>query len=388
MRHVSAAGSSTRAQLAVATGLTKATVSSLVGELLDGGLLTELGVQANGQSGRPGSALTINRRVHCGIGLEINVDYVAACVTDLDHHVRYHRVESADTQREITNSLEQLDRVAHTALRAAAESGLTPHGIAVALPGIVDPTAGRLLQAPNLGWLDVPIADMLATSLGLAPNDVWLDNEANLGALGELWFGGGVAWGDFVYVSGEIGIGAGIVSSGQTYRGAHGFAGEIGHISIDPSGEPCSCGGRGCIERFCGQEAVLRAAGLPTRPATSTGKPDGPISDLLNALQSADPHALYAVRRAGEALGVGLAGVVNIIDPDTVVLGGIFTPLAPWLTEPFTTTLLRQVVARRWSTPQVEASTLGPDAAVRGAAGLVTQQVLGDPGRVTRPAET
>lgn len=383
MRGIAASGRGTRARLAATTGLTKATVSSLVGELVEAGLLIEPGARAQGATGRPGSVLEVNRQGHAGIGLELNVDYVAGCVLDLGQRVRYHRVECADNRGDAA-SLARLSRVASAAVGAAEDLDLTPQGIAVALPGIVDVDAGRLVHAPNLGWTDLPVADILAENLRMDPTGLCLENEANLAALGGLWFEDGSAWGDFVYVSGEIGVGAGVVTAGRLYRGSHGFAGEIGHVSIDPNGEACGCGGRGCVERRCGQEAMLRAAGLPTDTATSTGDPDGPVADLLAALRRGEPAALRAVRRAGEALGVGLGNVVNVVDPDTIVLGGIFTPLARWLDEPLAASLNRQAIAARWSRPRLAVSTLGPEAAVRGAAGLVVQGIVDDPARVTR----
>lgn len=380
LRHVSRNGKSSRAQLASATGLTKATVSSLVAELLDAYLLIELGPEPRGLTGRPGSALALNPDRYAGIGLEINVDYVAACVTDLKHRIRYHHVECADNRADAKIALDRLARLGSVAIRAAHEMELTPCGITLALPGIVDQVTGRLLRAPNLNWTDLPVVESLGDRLDVRPEEIHLDNEANLAALGELWFGGGEALGDFIHVSGEIGIGAGIVTRRALYRGARGFAGEIGHISIDPSGELCGCGGRGCLERFCGQEAMLRAAGLPpAAPATSTGDPGGPISGLLAALQRGEQQAIRAVRQGGEALGIGLAGVANVVDPDTIVLGGIFTPLASWLMEPFTAALLRQTVVTRWAPPRVAVSSLGPQAAVRGAAGSVVQRILADP---------
>lgn len=385
LRAIAGTGRSTRARLAAATGLTKATVSSLIAELAGYGLVVESGARTKGTTGRPGSVLEINRQGHAGIGLEINVDYIAACVIDLAQQVRYYRVECADNRGEHETALTRLAHVAAATRCAAADLGLRPQGMAVAVPGIVDVDSRRLLHAPNLGWTDSPLADLLAHRLGMDPTDVWLENEANLAALGGLWFDDSSAWGDFVYVSGEIGVGAGIATGGQMYRGTRGFAGEIGHVTIDPFGESCECGGRGCVERFCGQEALLRAAGLPTETATSTGKPDGPIAELLAALEREDTRALRAVHQAGESLGVGLANVVNVVDPDTVVLGGIFTPLAPWLGAPLAAALERQVLAASWSLPQVAVSTLGPEAAVRGAAGLVIQQLLDDPARITRP---
>ncbi|GAB3484521.1 ROK family protein [Nocardiopsis coralliicola] len=383
---VSTHGPLTRARLAEATGLTKATVSSLVAELLEARLLTEAGVLPNGGAGRPGTVLDIHGGAHASIGLEVNVDYMAVCVSDLGHGVRYHRVECADNRGAARPALDRLARLLDLALRAARDAGLQPIGVSLAVPGLVAPEAGRLLRAPNLGWSDLPIAAMLAERVGLEPGAIRLDNEANLAALGELAFGRGGAWGDYVQVSGEIGVGAGIIRGGRIDRGSHGFAGEVGHLSLDPAGEPCGCGGRGCLERYCGLEALSRAAGLPaSEPATTIGDPSGPVAQLLAVLEGGDAQAAAAVARVGEYLGTGMAGVVNVVDPDTVVLGGMFAPLAPWIAEPFAAALLPQTIAARWAPPRVEVSTLGPDAAVRGAAGLGIAELLADPARVTRP---
>lgn len=386
LRRVSTHGPVTRAQLATVTGLTKATVSSLVTELTRAGLLTDLGTRPNGGAGRPGSALDIDRDSAASIGLEVNVDYMAACVSDLGYRIRYHRVECADNRNTPEAAVDRLARLLDQALDAAHENGLRPQGIALALPGLVDPATNRLLHAPNLNWSDVPLADALTERLGLRPGLVRLDNEANLAALGELSFGGGREWGDFVQISGEIGVGAGIIAGGRIARGSRGFSGEIGHISLNPHGQRCGCGGHGCLELHSGLEAMLDGAGLSSAGlATSIGHPTGPISQLVAALHRQEPHALEAVVSAGRYLGTGMANVVNTVDPDTVVLGGVYAPLAPWLAEPFTQALHRQSIAARWASPRIAVSDLGSDAAVRGAAGLGIEDVMNDPARVTRP---
>jgi predicted NBD/HSP70 family sugar kinase len=276
-------------------------------------------------------------------------------------------------------ALGRLAHMAETALDAASAQGLLVRGMGVALPGVVDVDRGMLLHAPNLGWRDLPVRQILGAQVNLQPERVDVENEANLAALAELWFGRGAEWGDYLHVSGEIGVGAGIVSGGRMVRGSHGFAGEAGHISIDMNGPACPCGARGCLERYCGQEAILRAAGLDPTPATSTGQPDGSIADLLTALDAGRARPRRAVHRAGEALGRGLAGAVNLLDVDTVVLGGIYSSLAPWLAEPFTDSLRRNTLTTRWAPTRVEVSELGADAAVRGAAELTIQRLLTDP---------
>lgn len=368
-----------RAQLAAATGLTKATVSSLVSQLLDLGLVEEPGLRARGEFGRPGSVLALNAGGCAGVGVEINVDYLAVCVVDFADRTRFHRVDVVDNREAPEEALGRVALMTQTALDAARAEGLLVHGIGVAVPGVVDVDHGVLLLAPNLGWRDLPVREVLGARVSVDPQRVEVENEANLSALAELWFGRGADWGDYLHVSGEIGIGAGIVSGGRILRGSHGFAGEAGHISIDRNGPACPCGARGCLERYCGQEAILRAAGLDATPATSTGRIDGPMTDLLAALNSGEAKALRAVGAAGDALGQGLAGAVNLLDVDTVGLGGIYSSLAPWLTGPFTDSLHRNTITTRWTPTRVEVSDLGGGAAVRGAAELPLQRVINDP---------
>ncbi|WP_149258753.1 ROK family transcriptional regulator [Actinomadura sp. K4S16] len=375
LEHVARHQPVTRARLAELTGFTKTTVSNLVSLLEGAGLVRDGAPVHEGERGRPGVGVSVHGDGAAGLGLEVNVDYLSACVLDLAKQVRYRHVVSSDNRgREPGAVLAALSALAGEAVAAAAGQGLTVAGAAVALPGLLDRENGVVRHAPNLGWTDVPVTGVpgLATAL---PAEY--DNEANLAALGELWFGGGARFGDFVHVSGEIGIGAGIVVDGRVFRGAHGFAGELGHLVADPSGPACSCGGRGCLEQVAGQEAMLRAAGLPaTRPAAG---PEGSVGRLVDRLDAGDAAALEAVARAGRALGGALASVVNLIDPDTVVLGGVFSPLAAWIRPPLEGVLAAGLGSLRRGAPPVEVSGLAEGAAVLGAAGLVVQRVIADP---------
>lgn len=375
LEHVARHQPVTRARLAELTGFTKTTVSNLVSLLEGAGLVRDGAPVHEGERGRPGVGVSVHGAGAAGLGLEVNVDYLAACVLDLAKRVRYRHVVSSDNRgREPGAVLAALSALADEAVAAAAGQGLTVAGAAVALPGMLDRENGVVRHAPNLGWTDVPVtgAPGLVTAL---PAEY--DNEANLAALGELWFGGGARFGDFVHVSGEIGIGAGIVVDGRVFRGAHGFAGELGHLIADPSGPACSCGGRGCLEQIAGQEALLRAAGLPvTRPAAGPG---GSVSRLVARLDAGDEAALDAVTGAGRALGGALASVVNLLDPDTIVLGGVFSPLAAWVRPPLRAVLAEGSGSLRRGAPPVEISGLAEGAAVLGAAGLVVERVIADP---------
>jgi predicted NBD/HSP70 family sugar kinase len=386
---VAAGGPLSRARIASATGLTKATVSSLVDDLVHAGLVTELGPEARGVVGRPGSALELNRSGYAGLGLEVNVDYLAVCVTDLAGDVRHLRTLAGDNRRQSPRQvLARATRIARTATGAARAAGLEVAGLAVALPGLVEAGPGRLRVAPNLGWVDVPVVDYLARRLepGLLP--IAVDNEANLAALGELWFGGHDGLTDFVHVSGEIGVGAGIVVGRELFRGVQGFAGEVGHVTVQPDGPPCRCGARGCLEQIAGQEAILRAAGLRAEAGTRAGQPGGSVSELESRARAGEPRVIEAIEAAGRALGIALAATVNLVAPEAVVLGGLYTLLDPWLREPFIAELRARAIGQRWSPVRVLRSRLGPDAAVRGAAGAVVREVLSNPSAVLRSFTT
>jgi predicted NBD/HSP70 family sugar kinase len=374
-----------RARLAQMTGFTKTTVSTLVAALGDAGLIKEDGPVRGGERGRPATAVSVNGDRVGGLGLEVNVDYLAACVLDLGRGIRHRRIVPADNRgRAPERVTADLSLLAERTIAAADGDRLSIAGAVVALPGALDRAGGRLRTAPNLGWADVAIGTLLAEALPRLPLPADHDNEANLAALGELWLGDGPELGSYLHVSGEIGIGAGIVVDGAVFRGAHGFAGELGHVVVDPAGPACACGGRGCLEQIAGQEAILRAAGIDEATATSSASPDGPLSALVTRLSAGDERALAAVRRAGESLGHALAAAVNLLDPDTIVLGGIFSALAPWARPAAEAALADAAGVVRASPPRVTVSRLGGDAAALGAAALVVERVLGDPARLVR----
>ncbi|MET8140069.1 ROK family transcriptional regulator [Sphaerisporangium sp. NPDC005288] len=355
-------GPLTRAALAEATGLSKTTVSKLVADLIDAGMAVESGTVGDGERGRPGVAVRLSGHRVAALGLEINVDYLAACVVDLSRTVRLLRAQAVDNRAASPEDvIVRLRALATSVLAEAAGLGLSVAGGIVALPGPVDRSTGNVHRAPNLGWRHVAVAG----ALGL-PLPVLVENEANLAALGELWFGSGAALGDFLHVSGEIGIGAGLVVDGALFRGAHGYAGELGHVVVSPDGPECRCGGSGCLERYAGQDALL--------------PPGEEMSALVARLRAGDRDALAACERAGTALGVALSSAVNLLDPDTIVLGGIFAPLFPWVSGPAEETLHQRLGQMRARVPAVVVSQVGADAAPLGAAGQVLQRIIADPG--------
>ncbi|WP_030147364.1 MULTISPECIES: ROK family transcriptional regulator [unclassified Streptomyces] len=370
MHAVSAEGPLSRAAVASRIGLTRAAVSTLVDELIRSGLLEELGPQRPGRVGRPGSALAVSGRGPAGIGAEIGVDHLAVCAVDLRGRTRSRAVRhSLNRGRSPRTVIEELNELIRLVVAEAEGEGLWPAGLAVAVPGLVARDARTVVRAPNLDWRDTDLGGLLPSGFPLT-----VDNEANFGALAELWLGEGTPR-DFLHVSAEIGIGAAVVVDGGLLRGTRGFAGELGHVPVRPDGPECACGGRGCLEQYAGEEAVLRAAGLV---------PDEDRVGLLAGhAAEGDEDVRRALRDAGTALGVALTGAVNLLDPESVVLGGELSALAPWLLPS-----LRDELARRTAGPPcpVSVSRLGPQGPLLGAAHSVVRAVLDDPAAVAERA--
>lgn len=373
LRHVVRHGPRSRATIALETGLNKSTVSSLVTELIELELLSERGAERRGLVGRPGLVVELAPHGAVALGLEVGVDYLAVHASDLSGADRHRHLEPGDNRgRPTTEVLDRLGALARDALADLRAQGLHPAGATVAVPGLVDIASGELIVAPNLHWEDVPVAEMLRDRLG-EPLAVSADNEANLSALAERWEGAGRDMADFLHVSGEVGVGAGIVLGGELFRGRRGFGGEVGHMTVDPRGEPCQCGSRGCLETKVGLDKLVAAA--DARDAT----------DLIDRARAGDATVLDALHEGGRWLGIGAADVANLLDLQAVVLGGYFGTLAEWLVEGVAAELRLRVLGPRWAVPRVIASALGPEAAVRGAAALVLRAVLADPASAAKP---
>ncbi|WP_369387741.1 ROK family protein [Streptomyces sp. CG1] len=360
---VSAEGSLSRAAVASRIGLTRAAVSTLVDELIRWGLLEELGPERPGRVGRPGSALAVSGRGPAGIGAEIGVDHLAVCAVDLRGDVRARAVRhTVNRGRAPGPAVGELTELVRRVVVEAEREALWPAGLAVAVPGLVARDGRTVVHAPNLDWHDTDLGALLPGDWPLT-----VDNEANFGALAELWLGDGIPH-DFLHVSAEIGIGAAVVVDGGLLRGTRGFAGELGHVPVRPDGPQCPCGGRGCLEQYAGEEAVLRAAGLEPR--------EDLVGLLAGRAEQGDERVRAALRDAGTALGIALTGAVNLLDPETVVLGGALAGLSPWLLPSLET----ELTSRTAGPPcPVTVSRLGSEGPLLGAAHSVVRGVLDDP---------
>lgn len=357
LRTVDAEEPVSRARVAARTGLTRGTVSSLVDELLAAGFVAELS-PARGVPGRPASPLQLNRAGPAGLGVEIGVDAVGACVVDLSGTVRALRtVRSGHRDLPPAAALRPLARLTAEVVAEAAGHGLRVAGAVAALPGVVGPD-GVLERAPNLPrWHDVDVVARVGAALAPVVGDLTVraGNEADLAALAEREAGAGP---DFLHVSGGIGVGAGIVLDGELFRGPGGRAGELGHVVVEPGGPTCTCGGHGCLEQVAGQNALLRLAGAAD------------VDELLRT-----PGPAPAV--AGRALGIALSAAINLLDIPTVILGGLYAELGTPLAEALTTELRARVPSR----PEVDVRLGDPDAggAMRAAGAWVVRRLLRNP---------
>ncbi|MFB9662975.1 ROK family protein [Glycomyces mayteni] len=358
-----------RTELAAATGLTRPTITRIVEELLAGRLVTETGTNPDGRAGRPRVGLTLSRTGPAGLGLDIRSDGLAACVVDLAGRVR-HLAFAPLTDTDAPAVLDRLGRMAAEAVTAAAAEDLTVVTATLAVPGPVD--GGIVRTAPALGWRDVPAAELLDAALeglGLATA---VDSEANLAARGELHAtGADRTLTHFVYVSGGLDIGAGLVMDGRLLRGARGWGGELGHVTVDPEGKPCRCGSRGCLQTYASLPALLGGEAVPAGAS--------PESVILGRADAGRPETLAALETAASALGVALANVCNLLGVDTVFLGGSFALMDSWLSAGVQAELSQRVLFADWAPVTVRPATIGPDAAAIGAALAVVDRISADP---------
>ena len=342
-------GPLSRAELSRRLGLTKATTSALAVDLLDRELVEEQAARLPGRVGRPAVAVAAAASSVGALGLEINVDSVAAGIVDLAGTISVRHRRDGDYHRAgPPRVFDHLRAVADAALRDAARQQIRIVGAALAVPGLVDPVSRSLLVAPNLHWHDLDLTVRNAEAAFAVAVDS-IDNEATLGALAELRHGAGRALSSFVYVSGGVGIGGGIVIDGRLVHGAHGFAGELGHVVVDSRGPRCECGARGCLEVYVGAVATA------------------------------------STQQAARALATALRSVVHLLDPQAVILGGRLADsddLAPRLAA----LLQQETIGGRWRPVEVRRSPLGADAALLGAATTVLDTVVADPTLVTRRA--
>lgn len=372
LRLVHQRGAASRADLTALTGLNRSTVKALTGELVDAGLLRESAPVGRGGAGRP--SITVepaSERVFV-LALDVGVEHLTAVRVGLGGVVLDRQdLPQGPEDYDVRRSLTRLARLVRGLLRGAPPQGVCV-GIGVGVCGVVSTDDGVVRFAPNLGWVDVPLRALLTDRLGTAlPID--LGNDGDLGARAEQLRGVARGLRDVVYISGEVGIGGGILVDGRPMRGTGGYGGEIGHMCVDPRGPQCRCGRRGCWETLISDQAVLAALGA----SPGTAFPDA-LAEAVRAARAGDRDAVAALRRVGRDLGTGVANLVNIFNPEIIVFGGAVRHLFG-ATEPQVRDAVRGGLAAPAEQVRLAAAGLGDDSVIVGAAELAFDRLLDDP---------
>ena len=364
--HVS--GPTSRASLTRETGLNRSTIGDLAGELTQLGLVIEGESVAVGRSGRP-SHLVVPRSDNAVVAVDLGVDRIAVALVGLGGEVIERRERPhARGEHDVAHVVESLVQMVGDVL--AGRDDLRCLGLGASVPGAVRARDGLVRFAPNLGWVDEPFTDLLQKRLDMP---VSTGNDANLGALAEHVRGAAVGFNEVAYLSGSVGIGGGFLVNGQPLGGANGYAGEIGHLLVDSNGPACRCGNIGCWEMKIGENQILTQSGrLP-------GGGPSAVAEVIAAAQAGEKRAATVLSNVAEWIGVGLRGLINIFNPEVVVLGGALA--AVWDVE---SDHINEVLDRtRLISPHAEvvirAAALGQDSSLLGAAELAFAPLLTDP---------
>ena len=377
-------GARSRARLATDLGLNKATVSSLVGELMDRGLVRE-GSPERGAVGRPGTIVEVNGAGAHGVGAEINVHHVTTLAVDLAGEIVSRRRTSVDTRGMRPDQVvDRLFELLESTLSDLAEHGISPVSVVVGVAGLVDRDTGTVSVAPNLGWRDVPLAAMVRQRLGDPALLVEVANEANLAAVAEATPGDHERR-DVLVIHGEVGIGGGIVADGRLFQGRSGFAGEFGHMVLDRGGRRCGCGQSGCWETLIGFSRLVEDA---ADEGDMLRSPDlgleQKVAEINRRAEAGDERTLAALHAVGTWVGIGAAALANALNPGVIVLSGYLGDVGRWIKDDVEAELASGVIAPGVGGTRIVLSTIGLSAAVRGAAAVAIEHVYDDPTLVPR----
>ncbi|MFF4245859.1 ROK family protein [Streptomyces sp. NPDC001822] len=365
VRAVRMAGSLTQAEIARSTGLSAATVSNIVRELKDGGTVEVTPTSAGGRRAR---SVSLSGDAGIVIGVDFGHTHLRVAIGNLAHQVLAEESEPLDVD---ASSAQGFGRAEQLVNRLVETTGISPEkviGVGLGVPGPIDVESGTLGSTSILpGWTGINPSQELAGRLGVP---VYVDNDANLGALGELVWGSGRGVRDLAYIKVASGVGAGLVIDGHIYRGPGGTAGEIGHITLDESGPVCRCGNRGCLETFTAARYVLPLL-MPSHG------PDLTMDRVVQLAREGDPGCRRVIGDVGRHIGSGVANLCNLLNPSRVVLGGSLAEAGELVLGPIRDSVSRYAIPSAARQLSVLPGALGGRAEVLGALALVLSE-MGD----------
>jgi len=368
LRHVHSTGEMSRAELTSLMGLNRSTIAGLVGELESLGISerTDPAEGVRQGAGRPSAGVRIAADGPYVIAVDLGVDRAVVARVGLGGRILQRSqapVHSDGEAWQVGASVAALIRT--VVADAPAVSPLV--GIGISVPGLVRRSDGLIRLAPNLEWHDVSFGGIVLAALGLDV-PVSLANDADLGALAEHTRGAAVGTDELIYISGNVGVGAGIITGGHRLEGAGGYAGEVGHLRFNPQGQPCHCGNRGCWETEVGAHAIAAAIKCPPDKVAQLG-------EVLDAFDKPSP----ALRATGTALGQGLASLVNMFNPQTVILGGYLRSLYMLVGREVDAGLAERALPAPHESVTLALPGLGQDSSLLGAAEIALEPLFVDP---------
>ena len=371
LSHVHRDGALTRAELTQRLHLSRSTVGTLVGDLAQLGLVEEVVPSGGERVGRPSHVVAPHAQGPYAVGVDVDIAHVTVAAIGLGGSISSREV--IPTEREVSPAqLVGLIADALPRLHAGVGSSGRVCGVGVSVPGTVDLQTGRVGVAPNLGWEDVPLGDLLRD---VVPEDapVVIGNDADLAVLAEHQRGNARDCDDVVFLIGRIGVGAGIIINGIPVHGRDGHAGEIGHNVLDPGGPLCHCGKRGCIETFLGESALLELAGR--RPPRTDAK----VAALFEDARNGDDRALGAITAIAEPLGRAIANLLNTLNPERVVLGGSLGDVLELARPEVEAAVERYAFGLSQPCVELVLPAFGTDSALLGAGEVAFTALLADP---------
>lgn len=365
-------GELTRAELTQRLHLSRSTIGALVGELTDLGLLDERRPTGGVRAGRPSHVVGPRNGGPYAVAVDLDITHITAAAVGIGGQIlaRYvvETVENPPSPQEAARQIV----AAVSALSVRVDASAWPVGLGVSVPGTVSRATGAVEFAPNLDWRHEAFGQILAAAVppGLP---VSIGNDADLAVVAEHLRGNARDCDDVVYLMARIGVGAGIIVNGRPLRGHAGLAGEVGHNVIDASGPQCHCGKRGCVETFIGEKALLSLAGRDV-PATAES-----VAKVFADAAAGDASAMSAVRSVATALGHTVAALVNVLDPERVLLGGSLAAVLELAGDEVVAAQRSYVLGGTDSAPMLLAPGLGDDSSLLGAAELAFAALLADP---------
>lgn len=367
LRHVHEAGHLSRADLTASMALNRSTIAGLVGQLDDLGITEQvLPVAGRNGAGRPSAGVAIAPHGPYVVAVDLGVDRTTVATVGLGGRVLSRttaQIRDGGESWQVGADVAEMIRAVVADVRA--ESPLV--GIGIGVPGLVRRTDGLVRLAPNLDWHDVSFGGIVLAALGLDV-PISVSNDADIGALAESRRGVGVGIDDLIYLSGNVGVGAGVISGGRRFEGTSGYAGEIGHLTVDPRGRDCHCGNKGCWETVVGAPAIARGLGLAADLVPQ-------LDEVLDGYTEA-PDAL---RPTATALGQGLANLVNAFNPRLVVLGGYFRALYRLCRDDVDAGLAERALPAPFESVSLTQPGLGTDSVLLGAAEMALEPLFADP---------